>query len=140
MEINLNKIVAIKCYKKREYNWYHISEKGTYWWRFLGIIPIYKYTQKENLYNNYFGSDRWLTREEFINSFNKDFWKENYVDTNGLVYEKPSVVIWLVGDSNIGSYHCASVIKFFETVDAALDYKNNLITDCQSKGIYLKEL
>ena len=141
MEHNLSKIIAIKCYKKVEYDWYEVLEKGTYWWRFLGIIPIFKYTREEDMYRQRFMlSEDWVTKEKFIESFDKDFWEEHYVDTNGLIYSKPFIAIWVDGDSRVGNRHYSSITKFFSSIDKMQDYKDKLIVDCESKGIYLKQL
>lgn len=141
MEHNLSKIIAIRCYKKVEYDWYEVLEKGTYWWRFLGIIPIFKYTREEDMYRQSFMlSDDWVTKEKFIESFSEDFWKEHYIDTDGLIYSKPFITIWIDGDSHVGNRHSASFTKHFNNVDEMQDYKDKLIADCESKGIYLKQL
>ena len=129
---NLDKIISVYVYKKKVNRWFDdFKPKGYYWWKILGIIPLFKYHLEENTFN--YVSDRVTEGEVIVLTDN-----HCYIE-NEIVYYKPHIHIYFVGDDT-SSYFGSSFKKYFENIndlEEFLLYFNNV---CKDNNVSLKEL
>lgn len=129
---NLQNIVQICTYNKRRNHWYNLyRKKGWNWWKMFGVIPLFKYYTKEDLYSMILDND--LIEKDILYNH-----PECYIENNN-VYYKPHICIYFVGD-DMTRYSGASFKKFFETEKEMNDYVNKIVEECNNKNIQIKSI
>lgn len=121
---NLDKIVLIKICKKRTNKMFdNYQEKGWRWFKYLGIIPIFKYYKSKSRFR-YF--TEWVTEDE-VSSLEEYCYAED-----GIVYWQPHIYIYFGDD--------VSITKYFKTIEEFDDYASKLLNLCKEKGIFIENL
>ena len=129
---NLQNIVEICLYPKRQNRWFDLyKKKGWNWWRIFGKIPLFKYYVKEDLYSLILDDD--LTERDIL-----DIEPNCYIENNK-VYYKPHIHIYFVGD-DMTRYHGASFEKFFQTEQEMQGYCDKLVAECEKRNIQIKNI
>lgn len=129
---NLDKIISVYVYTKKINRLFdHFKPKGYYWWKIFGIIPLFKYHLEENTFK--YVSDR-VTEDEVIELTGNHCYIENEI-----VYYKPHVHIYFVGD-DMTSYYGASFEKFFQAEQEMQDYCDKIIAECEKRNIQIKNI
>lgn len=129
---NLQNIVEICLYPKRQNAWFKLYKRqGYHWWRIFGKIPVFKYYVKEDLYSFILDND--ITAKEILN-IDPNCYIEKYK-----VYYKPHIHIYFVGD-DMTSYHGASFEKCFQTEQEMQDYCDKLVAECEKRNIQIKNI
>lgn len=62
-----------------------IKKKGKHWWKLFGVIPIFQYNLKEDLYH--VGDFRWIFKSQVEEELKGS---GSYMDDSGIVYYYPS--------------------------------------------------
>jgi hypothetical protein len=135
--INLNKIKAICFYINKKYPYYEkLERKGTEHWHKLFGIKLYKsIVEEDTIYPiSIFGEnpcslDEYFKEHDFLT-----------LSKNGdnILY-KPHVGIFLDGD-DATSYNDMSHRKFFNSEEELREFAKSLASECESHGIFIKEI
>lgn len=118
-----DEIVSVYFFPKEEYIASKIREKGKrYWWRLFGIIPIFRYTEKED---QYIGINRWcVSLQDLCDSLNCSGDTYYYDSDDGKIYKEALVKVNYINKKNQCLY---SKRKWFASNESAVNYYNKMI-------------
>lgn len=135
---NLNSIVAVRLYHKYKWGFLVRHKKPGEWYKcFLNLIPLYRY--KKDTWVDAIHGEKLADIDTIENYIKEQEECANiYFDWNDKeVYYKPNVCFWFIND-RVGNFYTAPKTIYFNTLDEAQKYIDELVEYARSVGIYFK--